>query len=195
MIDIKHKLCKSSWCDTRVTSKYEGHCLYCYINLFPDKQISRNYKTKEKTINDYINDKFKDIDITADKRIYDGCSRRRPDIFIDIGYQIIIVEIDENQHKNYDCSCENKRIMEISKDVGHRPIIFIRFNPDNYEKNGNKIKSCWQINKLGIYCINKTKINEWNERLKFLEETIRYWLNPINKTDKLIEVINLYYDE
>jgi hypothetical protein len=195
MIDVIHKRCQSSWCDIIITQKYEGYCLYCYINLFPDKKISRNYKTKEKTITDYINDKFKDIDITADKRIYDGCSRRRPDIFIDIGYQIIIVEIDENQHKNYDCSCENKRIMEISNDVGHRPIIFIRFNPDDYEKDGNKIKSCWKINKLGIYCIKKSKMNEWNERLKRLEEAIRYWLHPINKTDKFIEIINLYYDE
>ena len=35
-----------------------------------------------------------------------------------------------------DCSCENKRIMEISQDLGHRPIVFIRFNPDEYNKNG-----------------------------------------------------------
>ena len=50
-----------------------------------------------------------------------------------------IVEIDENQHIEYDCSCENKRIMELSQDVGHRPIIFIRFNPDDYLNYENKI--------------------------------------------------------
>ena len=68
-----------------------------------------------------------------DKKIQDGCSTRRPDLFLDLGYQIIIIEIDENQHIDYDCSCENKRIMELSQDVGHRPIVFIRFNPDDYK--------------------------------------------------------------
>ena len=52
--------------------------------------------------------------------------------------QIIIVEIDEYQHENITYSCENKRIMEISQDLGHRPIIFIRFNPDEYLLNGLK---------------------------------------------------------
>jgi hypothetical protein len=105
------------------------------MHLFPDKQVSRNYKTKEKYVIDYIKEQFKDIDIIADKQIQGGCSRRRPDILIDLGHQIIIVEIDENQHINYDCYCENKRIMELSQDVGHRPIIFIRFNPDDYKTN------------------------------------------------------------
>jgi len=46
----------------------------------------------------------------------------------DLGTHILIVEIDENAHAVYDCSCENKRLMELSQDVGHRPIVFIRFN-------------------------------------------------------------------
>ena len=39
MIDIKNKTCKSSWCSTRVTEKYDGYCLFCYMNLFPDKPV------------------------------------------------------------------------------------------------------------------------------------------------------------
>jgi hypothetical protein len=34
-----------------------------------------------------------------------------------MGSHIIIVEIDENKHTDYDCSCENKRLMELSKDL------------------------------------------------------------------------------
>lgn len=45
------------------------------------------------------------------------CSKRRPDILIDLETHLIIIEVDENQHKGY--SCENKRIMEISQDLGH----------------------------------------------------------------------------
>ena len=29
--------------------------------------------------------------------------------------------------------------MELSQDLGHRPIIFIRFNPDEYEIDGTTI--------------------------------------------------------
>ena len=196
MIDIRHPKCKSSWCYTRYSNhNYDGYCRYCFMHLFPDIPISRNYKTKEKTVVDYIKEHLSHIDIITDKIIEGGCSKRRPDIMIDIGFQIIIVEIDENQHNNYDCSCENKRLMELSQDVGFRSIVFIRFNPDSYKINNKKITSCWHINKLGIYQINKKKTNEWNDRLKNLKDTIEYWIQPQHKIDKTIEIISLYYNQ
>ena len=42
MVDVKHETCKSEWCSTLITNKYDGYCLYCYMNLFPDKPIIRN---------------------------------------------------------------------------------------------------------------------------------------------------------
>ena len=190
MIDVKNKNknCKNYLCYTRSTEKYDGYCTYCFINLFPDKKVSRNYKTKERTITDYIISQYPNINWVCDKRVQDGCSKRRPDLFLDLGYQILIIEVDENQHIDYDCSCENKRLMELFKDVGHRPIVFIRFNPDEY----NNITSCWGINKSGVYIIKKSKINEWNERLLALKRQIDYWLE--SATDKTIEVIQLFYD-
>lgn len=62
-----------------------------------------------------IKEQFPNIDIITDKTIQGGCSRRRPDIFVDLGYQIIIVEVDANQHYDFHCSCENKRVMEYQK--------------------------------------------------------------------------------
>ena len=38
----------------------------------------------------------------------------------------------ENKHTDYDYSCEHKRLMELSQDLQHRSIVFIRFNPDAY---------------------------------------------------------------
>ena len=55
----------------------------------------------------------------------DGCSKRRPDLLLDMGYHIIIVEVDENKHTGYDCSCENKRLMELSQDLQHLSLIHI----------------------------------------------------------------------
>jgi hypothetical protein len=194
MIDVFAKKCLSEWCNTIVSQKYDGYCVFCYVNLFPDKAISRNYKTKESAVNQHINCEFPEISWVFDKNIIEGCSRRRPDIFVDLGYQIIIVEIDENQHQYYDCTCENRRVMELSRDVGHRPIVIIRFNPDAYiNHNGQMITSCWRIqNKTGILHVNKNKQIEWNERLHSLKTQIQYWL--ANSTDKTVEIIQLYYD-
>jgi len=82
--------------------------------------------------------------------------------------------------------------MEISRDVNHKSIIFIRFNPDDYIINNNKITSCWSINKNGLLTIKKSKIIEWDNRLNNLRECIQYWL--FNNTNKIIEIIHLFYD-
>jgi hypothetical protein len=195
MVDVKNKTCKNEWCFTFVTKKYDGYCMYCYMNMFPDKPVSRNYKTKEYAVVEFVKHKFPTFHWETDKRISGGCSKRRPDLLLDLGYQIIIIEIDEEQHNNYVCSCENKRIMELSQDVGHRPIVFIRFNPDNYTKNEEKITSCWGVNKNGICVVRKTKKDEWNERLSCLEKTILYWSDTENITNKIIETMHMFYDE
>jgi hypothetical protein len=194
MVNVKDRTCNSEWCFTRVHGKYDGYCLYCYINLFPDKPVSRNYKTKEYSVVEFVKNKWPEYNWVADKIISGGCSKRRPDLLLDLGYQVIIVEIDENQHIDYDCSCENKRIMELSQDLGHRPIVFIRFNPDDYKINDKNITSCWGINKNGICAVKKSKTNEWIQRLKTLEDQIQYWINPENRTNKTIEVLQLFYD-
>jgi hypothetical protein len=195
MIDVIHKKCKTELCNTIPSNnRYEGYCLRCFVYLFPDKPNSHNYKTKESSVVEYIQKEFQNKTIITDKKIQDGCSRRRPDILIDLGYQVIIVEIDENQHVDYDCSCENKRIMELSQDVGHRPLIFIRFNPDEYlDKENNKITSCWGIDKRGICSIKKSKTKEWNERLNILKEQIQYWID--NESSKTVEIFQLFYDQ
>ena len=185
-------LCKSTWCESYKNPKYDNYCVFCFINLFPDKPITRNYKTKEKHIAEKVLEYFPDFTWITDKKVIDGCSKRRPDLLLDLGSHIVIIEIDENKHSTYDCSCENKRVMEISQDLGHRPIVFIRFNPDGYtDETGNAIKSCWKINNLGTMQIIKTREPEWNERLENLKKCIHYWIE--NSTEKTVEVIELYY--
>jgi hypothetical protein len=194
MVNIKSKTCKTHLCSTRAGDKYDGYCLFCYMNMFPDKPVSRNYKTKEYAVLEYVKTKYPNLTWVSDKIIQNGCSKRRPDLLLDLGYQIIIVEIDENQHIDYDCSCENKRIMELSQDLGHRPIVFIRFNPDNYMNKENIVTSCWGQNAKGICVVKKNKKNEWMERLNALSLQIDYWIEPSNKTNKTIEIIQLFYD-
>jgi hypothetical protein len=189
-----HELCKNEWCETNGNIKYEGYCMPCFVNNpeNQDKPAMRNYKTKEKDVVDRITQTFTSFTWVADKKVQDGCSRRRPDLLLDMGSHIIIVEIDENKHTDYDCSCENKRLMELSQDLQHRPIVFIRFNPDDYtNQDGILVKSCWKLNKLGVMQITKTKQKEWEERIESLKQQIQYWID--NPTEKTIEIIELFY--
>jgi len=194
MVNVSMPTCKSDWCLTIPTKKYEGYCLRCFIYLFPDKPVVRNYKTKEFAVVEFIKNHFSEFSWSHDRTILDGCSRKRPDLILDLGYQVIIIEVDENQHTDYDCSCENKRMMILSQDVGHRPLIFIRFNPDDYFESEKKITSCWGNNKQGICCVKKTKQKEWQTRLDALKSQVEYWALPENKTEKTLEVIHLFYD-
>jgi hypothetical protein len=185
-------LCKTPLCETFSNAKYKGHCLTCFIHLFPDEPNVRNYKTKEKDVVDRIIQTFTNFTWVADKKVQDGCSRRRPDLLLDMGSHIIIIEIDENKHTDYDCSCEHKRLMELSLDLQHRPIVFIRFNPDDYtNEEGILVKSCWKLNKLGVMQITITKQKEWEERIETLKKQIQYWID--NPTEKTIEIIELFY--
>jgi hypothetical protein len=193
MINISKSYCKTPFCEKSVLPKYEGYCLRCFVHTYPDKPNARNYKTKEKTVVDEVLKSFPQFTWTADKKVQDGCSRRRPDIFMDMGSHAIVVEIDETQHTDYDCSCENKRLMEISQDIGHRPIVFIRFNPDQYiDESGTKVRSCFASDKTGMLIVAKTKEKEWNSRIESLKSQIQYWSENI--TNKTVEVIQLFFD-
>ncbi len=192
MVNVISKSCNNDWCSTRSNEKYNGYCAFCFRNMFPDHELTRNYKTKEKCVADFIKDNFPDKDWICDKRVKEGCSKRRPDLLLDLGYQVLIIEIDENQHIDYDTTCEKKRLNDIAEDLNFRPIIFIRFNPDQYDSNDNHIESCWKINSKG-QCVIKNH-TDWNNRLNILKENVEKWINPENQLNELIHIIQLFYD-
>jgi len=142
---------------------------------------------------DHVKQQFPLFDWVADRRIAGGCSRRRPDLLLDLGSHIIIVEVDENKHTQYDCTCEHRRLMELSLDLGHRPIIFIRFNPDGYTdvSSGVHVRSCWRQSRTGLMQVMPSKQAEWEERLSVLTQQISFWVEF--GTDKTVEIVELFY--
>lgn len=163
----------------------------CFIYYFPDEPISRNYKTKELSVIDFVTKTFPDWTCRCDRKIPDGCSSRRPDVFIDFGGFVIIVEVDEGEHCSYEDMCENKRVMELSQDIGHRPMVIIRFNPDGYKIDGRNIKSCWTFNKFGISIVGDER--QWYDRLDTLKKTIDKY-SKIG-TEKTVEMVHLFYSD
>jgi hypothetical protein len=184
------QLCKNTSCESRGNKKYNGYCVFCCIHMFPEIKVSRNYRSKENAVCDCILEKFPSFSWSMNLKVLDGCSRKRPDILLDLGYQVIVIEVDENQHTQYDTSCETKRLMEISQDLQHRPLIVIRFNPDKYITQNKSIQSSWRMGKDGIVRIKN--ITEWESRMKILCDTVRFWLTQT--ADKTIHIIHLFYD-
>jgi hypothetical protein len=186
-INIKHKKCKE--CKTMIISNpnYEGCCTRCYIYLYPDKQASRNFKVKENHIFDAVVKLLPDNTTTIKDRIVGGCSKRRPDLMIDLGSHWICAENDENSHRDYDNSCENKRTMELYTDMGNRPMILIRFNCDKYSGG----ESLFKLNKYHISVIRSQK--EFKERTTVFSQLINKYIES-EPPEKAITTEYLYYD-
>jgi len=188
--------CKSIYVDKR-TNCYPL-CQPCFCNKYPDHEKSTLYKIKERYLRDELRLRFPEnnINMIFDKAVDGGCSKKRPDVLIDLLLYSIIIECDENQHKNYEC--ENKRTMQLFEDLGNRPLILIRFNPDIYTENNKKIKGCFKpltkiedIHKKKFYDLNE---EEWKRRLDILEEIIRENMTE-DIPKKEIKEIKLFYDE
>lgn len=210
MINIRLKKCIQIGCDTPASTskKCQGYCLRCFLYNFPDEQVTKKFKIKEKHITDDLKAFFEIIDIQAtfNKRIksdlhMDDCgqiSKRRPDVLIDLGTHSIIIEVDENQHcntKNY--NCETKRILEIFQDLGMRSLIVLRFNPDSYiNSKGNKVSSCFKYHKANeIPIIADKKIYE--NRLNTLKSILTKYIKAAQNNEvptRELTTINLYYD-
>ncbi len=194
MIDVISKKC--SHCDFNyVNRKYKPHCFTCYLYLNPNSEVVRNYKTKENTIMKFIKEKYPNC--VLDSVIQGGCSKRRPDGLIEFEEYSIMIEIDENCHKSYEDMCENKRLMEIYRDLGFRPLRIIRFNPDSYTDSDNKkVKSIFSVdNKTKKLKVNSQK--ELNKRVNILLETLEELINNIKlKSDieKSIDCTYLFYN-
>ena len=94
----------------------------------------------------------------------------------------MIIECDEDQHKNY--NCENKRVMELFQDLGNRPLVMIRFNPDKYKNNDNTVDGCFKYTKTGSLSLNK---KQWKIRTNELIKKINYYLTYIPTKETTLE--------
>jgi hypothetical protein len=90
--------------DYRLIKKYDGFCYNCYYKINEDVIPVKNIRVKETAVvdfiksnydNDEIKNKYKILDIKYDKY----CDNLRPDISIICENNVIVIEVDEFQHK------------------------------------------------------------------------------------------------
>lgn len=186
-------------------AKYKGYCCRCFIYEFPDHKLSRGYNVKEFETVKFVKELMAvhpHYSVTYNRKV--GTSGRRPDVFIDCDGHVIVIEVDENQHETYDCTCENKRTMQISKDIGHRPLIFIRFNPDKYtgrcdDGSSRTVPTCFNYDgRQGLPVIRDHRKAAWEDRLRVLKDTIESHINLDDATISdlpLVKHVMLFYDD
>jgi hypothetical protein len=193
---IRNPCAETSCPGYALNAAYEGYCARCFVHLFPDKPATRNYKTKERLVIERLKPvleaEFPHLETSFDRSVSGGCSRRRPDVFVDALTHCGIGEIDEEGHdRDAYCSCENRRNMEIFQDLGNRPLVIVRINPDAYtDSKGVRHGSCFGRDKLGKLVV--TDEAEWKKRVDLFIERMRE--NLRNIPDREVTVEHLYYN-
>jgi hypothetical protein len=179
----------TSWCGNFASKKYNNYCAFCFQNLFPDTELCRNIRTKELAMVAFVTEMFPYYEWRKNRRIPDGISQRRPDMYCDFEDFVLLIECDECKHKGY--SCEHKRIMQLMQDAKMRPIVIIRLNPDAYvDSNGVRVPSCWTYEKSRLI-VNDTNAKEWERRLELLAQTI---IDNIKEPpQKEVTVVELFF--
>ena len=114
-----------------------NHCENCDPIAF--KRIAL---AKQTDLMDYL-DAHGHPGTSIDDTMIDGgmCGKERPDRIIDLGDKILIIECDENQHKDRACLCEQTRMVNIGQSLGGVPVYFIRWNPDSFKTPKHKQES------------------------------------------------------
>lgn len=131
MTDMFSVKCKS--CGMMSIVDGSGICESCDPSAFECKRLEKQNIVMEyiKNTTDYLTNP--EFAARVDRQVLSGCIKQRPDIYIDLGDRILIIEIDEHQHRHMDVECERTRMFDIAQALGGIPVIFIRFNPDNYK--------------------------------------------------------------
>jgi hypothetical protein len=154
------------------------HIYLTYKGLLKILFIDKDNRTKEFNIIDNLNNIFSNIEWICNKRLK---SKYRPDMYTIIDDFILMIEIDEKQHKNYKINKENERIKKIYDELNKKNMTLIRINPDSYI-------DCYDIEHKGI----SNNPNIFNMRMNIIIKTVEESLK--NKKEGL-NIIKLFFDK
>lgn len=102
----------------------------------------------------------------------------RPDFVWELQTHIVILENDENQHKNMAYSCDTRRMVDIVNNYGGRPVVFIRFNPDHVKYRDS----------------HKNSNPDWRRRVGILRTLLNYYLSNKAQFTGLMMIHRICYD-
>ena len=155
----KHKLAdeyclterKCPKCNSIDILNKQGVCINICSLVEQDLLMKKRVKKKEefiaKLLAEEIDLKNDVIEMWRDTIIDSSCTKTRPDFAYHCGTHIVIVEVDEEQHRSYNncgyekkdkIKAENVRMYNIGNIFQGKPVIFIRYNPDDFKNTDGK---------------------------------------------------------
>jgi len=188
MIDVKHPLCKL--CDyvyIQNINDYEDMCFSCFAFTYPEQTKITNFLVKERFIVDYLKTTWPQYTWKYNKFL-NNCAKYRPDLLLDMGTHVVIIEIDEHQHntKLYK-ECDLKRTYDILAELA-RPLIMLRINPDEYvSDNGTKYNPIFKKVKRKLVLDE----DEWKSRQHVINDIFQKCIEIPNE---LFTNIELFFD-
>ena len=146
-------------------------CMDCDPTNFKVKRLYKQNKIKH--LLDAKGFKYTQSDITIDNA---KCGKERPDFLFDCKTHQLILEVDENQHRERACECEQTRMVNITNSLG-MPTVFLRYNPDDYKVKNKKVKTSDK------------------QRHETLIRWLKYYMKtPPTSQKEFLRVIYMYYD-
>ena len=109
---------------------HNNHCKDCDPTQFNLVRLR-----KQRVVRDFLEANGQGDWVSYDRKIPEGCGLERPDFLYDFGKLFVVLEVDEWQHRDRACSCEQTRMVNISQSLGMQTL-FIRYNPDSFTING-----------------------------------------------------------
>jgi hypothetical protein len=100
------------------------------------KKYTKRKETRVRNLLELHHIMFHSHDTIIDHGVW---GKERPDFVIHCGTHILILEVDEDQHKSYKREREMLRMKKISHFFGGLPVFWIRYNPDSF-KASEKMK-------------------------------------------------------
>lgn len=156
---------------------------------------NKDIKYKQKNVYDYVKTKYFAYKILYDKTLdVNTNSLYRPDIQISFNDFIIMIEIDENQHSQYDeqKEKEKERLNTIANECNNngKQLAVIKFNPDSYIVGNEQISSSWTRD--NVLSEDLQQYQNWYNRLLLLEHCINdYIINPPSEN----KITHLFYNK
>jgi hypothetical protein len=166
-LNLVEKECQS--CHFLYILNKKGFCGICDPDDFNKTRLAKQNQVKNWL--DAKGYKYTSCDTMVDNG---ECFKYRPDFLFDCDKHYVVLEVDENQHKNIAEDCECVRMINIFNGLG-LTTKFIRYNPDKFK-----------INK-------SSKDPSFGSRMKVLEQHLMYAFNdePISP----LSIKHLFYDD
>ena len=109
-------------------------CQFCEPDMFNKTRLAKqNFVKRWLDNNEY---KYDSCDKVIENSV---CGKERPDFVFDCGTHVVILEVDEHQHRERAEECECVRMVNLFHSFGGLPVKFVRYNPDKYKKNGRSL--------------------------------------------------------